>query len=127
MVLTANSSIHTKPLRFAAFPDPQAGPGEVVIRVGACAACRTDLQICEGDVRPRMLPVIPGHQVAGRIEAVGEGVHDWSEGDRAGLTWLAGTCGECGFDFIVGAVDSAPCPMCGLDVEVGGGAEGSQA
>ena len=97
MVLTANSSIHTKPLRFAAFPDPEPGPGEVVIRVGACAACRTDLQICEGDVRPRMLPVIPGHQVAGRIEAVGEGVDDWSEGDRAGLTWLAGTCGECAF------------------------------
>ena len=97
MVLTANSSIHTKPLRFAAFPDPEPGPGEVLIRVGACAACRTDLQICEGDVRPRMLPIIPGHQVVGRIEAVGPGVDDWSEGDRAGLTWLAGSCGECAF------------------------------
>ena len=97
MVLTANSGIRTGPLRLAAVPDPEPGPGEVVIRVGACAACRTDLQICEGDVRPRMLPVIPGHQVAGRIEAVGPGVDEWSEGDRAGLTWLAGTCGECAF------------------------------
>jgi len=97
MVLTASSSIHAQPLRFAAFPDPVPGPGEVLIRVGACAACRTDLQICEGDLGLRMPPIIPGHQVAGRIEAVGPGVDDWTEGDRAGLTWLAGTCGECAF------------------------------
>ena len=97
MVLTAPGSIHAKPLRLATFPDPQPGPGEVLIRVGACAACRTDLQICEGDLPPRMLPVIPGHQVAGRIEAVGPGVDDWAPGDRAGLTWLAGTCGACAF------------------------------
>ncbi len=97
MVLTANAGIHTKPLRFATFPDPEPGPGEVLIRVGACAACRTDLQICEGDVTPRVLPIIPGHQVAGRIEGVGPDVEGWAEGDRAGLTWLAGTCGECAF------------------------------
>jgi propanol-preferring alcohol dehydrogenase len=97
MVLTAPGSIHAKPLRLATFPDPQPGPGEVLIRVGACAACRTDLQICEGDLRPRMLPVIPGHQVAGRIEAIGPGVDDWAPGDRAGVTWLAGTCGTCAF------------------------------
>ena len=97
MVLTENAGIHASPLRLADLPDPEPGPGEVVMRVGACAACRTDLQICEGDVPPRVLPIIPGHQVAGRIEAVGPGVDDWSEGDRAGLTWLAGTCGECAF------------------------------
>ncbi|MDA3005597.1 MAG: zinc-binding alcohol dehydrogenase family protein, partial [Actinomycetota bacterium] len=78
-------------------PDPTAGPGEVVIRVAACAACRTDLQICEGDLAARVLPVIPGHQVVGRIAQVGPGVQGWAPGDRAGLTWLAGTCGECGF------------------------------
>lgn len=97
MVLTAPGSIHAKPLRLATFPDPRPGPGEVLIQVAACAACRTDLQICEGQLAPRMLPVIPGHQVVGRIAAVGEGVDDWREGDRAGLTWLAGTCGECAF------------------------------
>lgn len=97
MVLTAPGSIHAKPLRLATFPDPTAGPGEVVIRVAACAACRTDLQICEGDLAPRMLPVIPGHQVVGRIAQVGPDVRGWAEGDRAGLTWLAGTCGECAF------------------------------
>jgi alcohol dehydrogenase, propanol-preferring len=97
MVLTAPGSIHAKPLRFATFPDPEPAAGEVVIRVGACAACRTDLQICEGDLPAHLMPVIPGHQVAGRIAAVGPGVTGWREGDRAGLTWLAGTCGECGF------------------------------
>jgi propanol-preferring alcohol dehydrogenase len=97
MVLTVPGSIHAKPLRLAAFPDPVPGPGEVVIRVGACAACRTDLQVCEGDLPARILPIIPGHQVAGRIEAVGPDCGDWREGDRAGLTWLAGTCGECAF------------------------------
>lgn len=95
MVLTANSPIGTKPLRFATFPDPQPAAGEVVIRVAACAACRTDLQLCEGDVSARLLPIIPGHQVVGRIAAVGDGVAEWREGDRAGLTWLAGSCGEC--------------------------------
>ncbi len=97
MVLTVPGSIHAKPLRLAAFPDPVPGPGEVLIRVGACAACRTDLQVCEGDLPTRVLPIIPGHQVAGRIEAVGPDCGDWREGDRAGLTWLAGTCGECAF------------------------------
>ena len=95
MVLTATSPIGTKPLRFATFPDPSPGPGEVLIRVGACAACRTDLQIAEGDLRARTMPIVLGHQVAGRIEGLGEGVTDWAEGDRAGLTWLAGSCGDC--------------------------------
>ncbi len=95
MVLTATFPIGTKPLRFATFPDPEPGPGEVRIRVGACAACRTDLQIAEGDLAPHRLPIILGHQVAGRVDAVGDGVTDWVEGDRAGLTWLAGSCGEC--------------------------------
>ena len=95
MVLTATSPIGTKPLRFATFPDPSPGPGEVLIRVRACAACRTDVQIAEGDLRARTMPIVLGHQVAGRIEGLGEGVTDWAEGDRAGLTWLAGSCGDC--------------------------------
>ncbi len=97
MVLTAPGSIHTEPLRLTTVPDPEPARGEVLIRVGACAACRTDLQVCEGDLAPRVLPVIPGHQVAGRIEAVGAGVEGWRKGDRAGLTWLAGTCDTCAF------------------------------
>jgi propanol-preferring alcohol dehydrogenase len=60
-----------------------------------CAVCRTDLQICEGDVVARRLPVVPGHQAVGRVEAVGAGVDGWHVGDRAGIGWLAWTCGDC--------------------------------
>jgi propanol-preferring alcohol dehydrogenase len=65
------------------------------IQVTACAVCRTDLQLCEGDLSARLLPVVPGHQVVGRVAAVGPDTTGWSVGDRAGVAWLAGTCGAC--------------------------------
>ena len=67
--------------------DPDAGEGEVVIEVAACGVCRTDLQIVSGDIAMRKRPVIPGHQVVGRVAGTGE---------RVGLAWLAGACGRCG-------------------------------
>jgi propanol-preferring alcohol dehydrogenase len=73
------------------------GPGMVLIRVAACGVCRTDLQLCEGDLALRRTPIVPGHQAVGRIEAIGDGVSGWSVGDRAGVAWLAGTCGVCTF------------------------------
>jgi propanol-preferring alcohol dehydrogenase len=76
---------------------PTPGVGEILIRVGACGVCRTDLQICEGDIPPRKQPVTPGHQIVGRVEAVGPGVSGWSPGDRAGAGWLASTCGVCAY------------------------------
>ncbi len=76
--------------------DPGApGPGMVRIAVAACGVCRTDLQIAEGDLAARHLPIVPGHQAVGRIEAVGDGVTTWKVGDRAGVAWLGGTCGVC--------------------------------
>jgi propanol-preferring alcohol dehydrogenase len=57
--------------------------------------CRTDLQICEGDVPARVLPVVPGHQIIGRVAAVGRGVSGWAAGERAGIGWLASACGAC--------------------------------
>jgi len=84
-----------EPLRLHDVPDPTAGPGELLLRVGACAVCRTDLQLVEGDLAAHRLPTIPGHQVVGRVEAVGDGVASWSPGDRAAVGWLAGTCGTC--------------------------------
>jgi alcohol dehydrogenase, propanol-preferring len=84
-----------EPLRQVERPDPVAGPGELLLRVSACAVCRTDLQICEGDLEARQLPIVPGHQVVGRVEGVGAGVTGWAVGDRAGLAWLAGTDGTC--------------------------------
>ena len=71
------------------------GTGELALRVAATAACRTDLQIVEGDLEARRLPIVPGHQVVGQVTAVGEGVSDWAVGDRAGVTWLAGADGTC--------------------------------
>jgi len=82
-------------LRLRDVPDPQPGPGELLLRVGACAVCRTDLQLVAGDLAAHRLPTIPGHQVIGRVEAVGPGVEGWSPGDRAAVGWLASACGRC--------------------------------
>ena len=67
----------------------------LVLEVLACAVCRTDLQICEGDLAARTLPIVPGHQVVGRVEVMGPGVAGFRKGDRVGVGWLAGTCGVC--------------------------------
>ena len=84
-----------EPLRAVELADPQAGAGELVLRVTACGVCRTDLQLAEGDLEARRLPITPGHQAVGRVEAVGAGVAGWAVGDRAGVAWLAGACGVC--------------------------------
>jgi propanol-preferring alcohol dehydrogenase len=75
--------------------DPRPGAGELLLAVEACAVCRTDLQIAEGDIAARRLPVVPGHQAVGTVAAVGAGVAGWREGDRAGAYWLAGADGTC--------------------------------
>jgi len=85
------------PLRIATRPDPRPGPGEVVLGVDACAVCRTDLQLAEGDLAARRLPIIPGHQAVGRILEVGAGVPAERVGGRAGADWLASTCETCRF------------------------------
>lgn len=76
---------------------PEPGPGEVLIRVGACGVCRTDLHVVDGDLSEPSLPIIPGHEIVGRVVNVGEGVEDVAEGDRVGIPWLGYTCGECGY------------------------------
>ena len=76
---------------------PRAAPTDVVIDVHACGVCRTDLQLCEGDLTARRLPIIPGHQVVGTIAAVGADVTDLTVGDRVGVAWIAGACGQCRF------------------------------
>jgi propanol-preferring alcohol dehydrogenase len=76
-------------------PIPVPGSGELLVRVLACAVCRTDLQIVDGDLAARALPLIPGHQPVGIVEAIGTDVDGWSPGDRVAAGWLAGACGEC--------------------------------
>jgi propanol-preferring alcohol dehydrogenase len=97
MTLHAPRPADTHPLAPEDRPVPQPGQGELRLRVTACAVCRTDLQICEGDLEARVLPIVPGHQVVGVVDAVGAGAEGWAPGDRAGLTWLAGTDGTCRF------------------------------
>ncbi len=83
------------PLVLVERPTPTPTAGELLVRVTACAVCRTDLQIAEGDLSARRLPIILGHQAVGRVEALGEDVEGWSVDDRAGVTWLAGFDGTC--------------------------------
>lgn len=88
-----------RPLRLVERPTPVPGPGEVLIDVTACAVCRTDLQIVEGDLAARTLPIVPGHQVVGRIAGHGAGV-DISHhppGARVGVAWIASADGSCRF------------------------------
>jgi propanol-preferring alcohol dehydrogenase len=91
MLLTAAG----KPLRAESIGDPSPGPGEVLVRVAACGVCRTDLHIVDGELPDPKTPLIPGHQIAGRVETVGEGAEGFAEGDRVGVPWLGWTCGEC--------------------------------
>ncbi len=95
MTLAAPGPIDRAPLSATDRPTPSPAAGELLLRVAACAVCRTDLQICEGDLPARVLPIVPGHQIVGRVEAIGEGVRGWSVGQRAGVGWLASTCGRC--------------------------------
>lgn len=94
-VLHAPAAVGRAPLRIDDTEAPLPASGELLLRVAACAVCRTDLQLVEGDLPARRLPVIPGHQIVGRVEAVGAGVDGWRPGDRAGVAWLAGACGDC--------------------------------
>lgn len=73
---------------------PEPGPGEILIEVSACGVCRTDLHVVDGDIAGR-LPIVPGHEVVGRVAVVGEGVTQFAIGDRVGVPWLARTCGAC--------------------------------
>jgi propanol-preferring alcohol dehydrogenase len=78
-------------------PDPTPGPGQVRVRIEACGVCRTDLHVVDGELPDPKLPIVPGHEIVGRVEAVGEGV-DLKFGARVGVAWLAhadGTCAYC--------------------------------
>jgi len=86
-----------RPLRDAELPVPAPGPGEVLLRVEACAVCRTDLHVVDGELPDPKTPLIPGHEIVGRVDAVGRDVEDVAIGARLGVPWLGWTCGECEF------------------------------
>jgi alcohol dehydrogenase, propanol-preferring len=86
-----------QPLRKAELPMPKPGPGQVLIRVRACAVCRTDLHVIDGELTQPKLPLIPGHEIVGIVEEKGEGADRFEIGDRVGIPWLGWTCGECSY------------------------------
>ena len=94
-VLQEPAAVTTNPLKCGDAPAPEPRRGEVRVRVSACGVCRTDLHVVEGELKPRKSPVIPGHQVVGRVEKLGEGVTRRQEGERVGIPWLHKTDGTC--------------------------------
>lgn len=86
-----------EPLVFCEREIPSPGPGELLLRVRACGVCHTELDEIEGRTPPSRLPVIPGHQVVGRVESCGAGVTSHSVGDRVGVAWIYWACGSCDF------------------------------
>ena len=85
------------PLVEMELPDPQPGPGQLLLEVGACAVCRTDLHVYDGDLTEPSLPLILGHEIVGKVVATGPGAERYSKGDRVGVPWLGWTCGACDF------------------------------
>ncbi len=99
MVFTAIASLqnHPTPLSLVTLPDPRPGPGEALIEVAACGVCHTELDEIEGRALPARLPMVPGHQVVGRVLAIGEHVTNLQVGQRVGVAWIYSACGQCAF------------------------------
>jgi alcohol dehydrogenase, propanol-preferring len=93
MVLTAPGA----PLEFESRKDPVPGPGDVRVKVSACGVCRTDLHVVDGELPDIAYPIVPGHEVVGRVNALGLGVTSLRVGERVGVPWLGYTCGECSY------------------------------
>ncbi|PYM99326.1 MAG: alcohol dehydrogenase [Candidatus Rokuibacteriota bacterium] len=93
--LSAPGPIETDPLRADSRATPSPGPAEILVRVSACGVCRTDLHIVEGDLPLVRSPIVPGHQVVGRVERAGAAARRFRIGDRVGIAWLRRTCGVC--------------------------------
>ncbi|MGB5624030.1 MAG: alcohol dehydrogenase catalytic domain-containing protein, partial [Gammaproteobacteria bacterium] len=85
-----------QPLQLEQRDDPKPAAGQVLLRVRACAVCRTDLHVVDGELPDIPLPIIPGHEIVGTVLKTGPGV-DWQAGQRLGVPWLGYACGHCGF------------------------------
>ena len=95
MVLEEIAAMATSPLKLRERPAPEPGPGEVRVKVRCCAICRTDLHVIEGELPRQKLPIIPGHQIVGVVDRLGEGCARLQVGERVGIAWLRHTCGRC--------------------------------
>lgn len=97
MVLESHAAIESAPLRYLEVPIPEPGEQEIRVKVSACGICRTDLHVIEGELPTQKLPLIPGHQIVGRVEKLGPRCQRFRIGDRVGIAWLRFTCGNCEF------------------------------
>jgi alcohol dehydrogenase, propanol-preferring len=97
MLLEQTRPVQEKPLIQTEIPVPEPGPGEILIRVKACGVCHTDLHTVEGDLRLPRLPIVPGHQVVGRIERSSQDATRFTSDQRVGVTWMFSSCGSCKF------------------------------
>jgi propanol-preferring alcohol dehydrogenase len=97
MSLRAPGPVEAKPLACVERADPAPGPDEIRVAVDVCAVCRTDLHVVEGELAPRRAGVVPGHQVVGRVAALGAKARRFQPGDRIGVAWLRRACGVCRF------------------------------
>lgn len=84
-------------LKLADLPVPEPAAGQVRVRVEACGVCRTDLHVVDGDLMHPALPLVPGHEIVGRVDALGDGVSTFRIGQRVGVPWLGHTCGSCAY------------------------------
>jgi len=97
MLLEHIAPIDSSPLRRTELPIPEPPPDHVRLQVRCCAICRTDLHVIEGDLPQQKLPIVPGHQVVGTVDALGPNCQRLRPGQRVGVAWLRHTCGRCGF------------------------------
>jgi len=97
MVLLQPGPVESSSLKLMELPIPEPGPGEILIRVEVCGVCRTDLHVVEGELPPHRQPIIPGHEIVGRVAECGLKAHRFAEGDRVGAAWLGGTDGTCSY------------------------------
>jgi propanol-preferring alcohol dehydrogenase len=95
MLLERPGAVEQSPLHCVELETPVPGAGELRVHIRCCGVCHTDLHIAEGELVLPKLPVVPGHQIVGIVEAVGRGVQRFREGDRVGIPWLYATCGKC--------------------------------
>ena len=97
LILKRPCSIDERPLSIAEVDTPIPGPKEILLKIMTCGICHTDLHIVEGELKPKKLPIIPGHQIVGVVAAMGKRVTRFRKGDRVGVAWLNSTCGKCEF------------------------------
>ena len=97
MVLRHSGDVSSSPLHLQNRPVPTPQAGQVLVKIHVCGVCRTDLHVVEGELPDTALPIIPGHQAVGTVVQRGPRVSEIKEGDRVGIAWLQGTCGQCEF------------------------------